>query len=59
MQKIPVTVKATPTDDPVFKLHENETQEWIHTDKGGEVKQTVTNEEIIDSVTYPKKPTTT
>jgi hypothetical protein len=49
------TVKAAPADYPLTKLQENEIEEWIEIDKGAEVTETITDEQIIDSVVNPEK----
>jgi hypothetical protein len=48
-------VKAAPADNLLTKLQENKNEEWIEIDKGAEVTETITDEQIIDSVINPEK----
>jgi type II secretory pathway component PulC len=58
VRKILETVTGAPTDNPVTKLQENETEEWADIDTGVEVTETIRDEKIIGSVTTPGKPKT-
>jgi hypothetical protein len=52
-KQIPETVRAAPTDNPLSKFQENEIEELIEIDKGAQVTETITDEQITDSVVNP------
>jgi hypothetical protein len=55
VRQILETVTGSPTDNPVTQLPENETKEWVETDKGAKVTETITYEKINGSAMNPEK----
>jgi hypothetical protein len=55
MRQSLVVEKEAFTDNPVIRIQENEIEEWIETNKGVEITEAITDEQIIDSVIDKKR----